>query len=211
MKNILSVARSYCKKPFAVFLIGVVVGGVCCMIMLHLLRPFHYSLGRMHTPPQLGHLISTSSEMQGKSPFVDPVVEKNKLMRKRYWCDPSDSTVSWTDCQIEKFEEAQKERVWKQRKFEQLSVATINKWEHSGSIVEQEQAVARWRAGFDAGRDSWCELSEAFHFGSKSQGNIYYCKTDFEVRAIAELNELYQYYILDPYSKNSIEGFDDYQ
>ena len=58
-------------------------------------------------------------------------------------------------------------------------------------LVDEQAKILKWRMGFEAGRDAWCEAEMSFTAGSGTPGGIAGCELDFELKAIEVLNSLH--------------------
>lgn len=135
-------------------------------------------------------------------------IEKLKIeASQKYDCDDT-ANVLWTECIIEKLDLASAEREWKQRRIESLTENEFNLDILLPQLDEEQIKIRKWREGFEKARNSECEASHTFVYGSGTPGGIASCELDIELRAINTLNEIYYYSILFFNESKGISNFE---
>ena len=118
------------------------------------------------------------------------ISDKDLEATKKYSC-AEQANVWWTECIIEKLDQASAEREWKQRKLENLKDSEINIGNLVPVLGDEQAKIRKWRLGFESGRNAWCEAQSAFVAGSGTPGGIANCELEIELKAIHNLNFLY--------------------
>ncbi len=136
--------------------------------------------------------------------------DKNALTKEKYKCT-EDANVWWTECIIEKLDQASAEREWKQVRLEQLKEKEVNVFNMIPILKNEQDKIYKWRKGFETSRDDWCEAKMIFVVGSGTPGAIADCKLDIEINAINDLNELYYKTLLFDTESEGITNFEPTQ